>query len=445
MKDTACPDNMVARASSLLERRKRPPLLPVPWGAAKGGYPCQDSQQDSQPLPSQQSVEAFSDTADYTTAESGNGTPCASPGISPVALAPRAKSEEASTASENDVVVLGDNFSHWVPAESPSLPCKVRCEEATNSLRVRRKFLSRPQIDCQLVQAAAEQSDPWMHQQCPRLSDRYEGFEKLGEGSCGVVYRVRSKTDNKDVAIKVMRMNDEERLNIARREYDVLRQVSHPNIIKAIDFFKYSQGAVLVLDYFPGKKLARAVRDAPGRRLPECTAQQLSIQLLGAIAKLHECDIIHRDVKADNILVSHDLTDLRLVDFNAAKHLAEGAPLTMTGTIDYMPPEVIYGDSPSQASDIWGAGLCVYTMLDGRLPSEWRSLRPRLLNFTQANLQPGPLVRLEGEKWEHLSEPCKETVMALLENCHDSRVTAADVMARPWLAPVELEPSPTSC
>jgi serine/threonine protein kinase len=280
-------------------------------------------------------------------------------------------------------------------------------------------------------------ADPFAHSQCSRLAEAYEGFEKLGEGSTGVVYKVRARTDNKEVAIKVMRMDDEEQLQIAQKEYDLLKHVNHPNIIRALDFFTFSMGAVLVLDYFEGKKLAKTVREAPDRHLQESTARHLCAQLLGAVSHLHSCGVIHRDIKADNILVSLDLTDLRLVDFNAAKQLTESQALTMTGTVDYMPPEVLSGESPSQAGDIWAIGLCLYLMLSGRLPSERRALRLRLDSLDEVPLYQGSLVRLDGDEWNRFSRPCKEVVSDCLKVY--SRPTASTILAMPWLA-VQPEP-----
>jgi len=278
-------------------------------------------------------------------------------------------------------------------------------------------------------------ADSVAHSRCSRLAEAYDGFQKLGEGSTGVVYKVRDRRDNKEVALKVMRMDDdEEQLQIAQKEYDLLKHVSHPNIIKALDFFTFSMGAALVLDYFDGKKLSKAVREAPGRHLQESAACHLSAQLLGAVHHLHSRSVIHRDIKADNILVSPDLTDLRLVDFNAAKQLRESQALTMTGTVDYMPPEVLSGESPSQAGDVWAVGLCIYLMLNGRLPSERRALRLRLDSLDEVPLYRGSLVRLDGDSWEDISEPCKDVVRDSLQYNHDLRPTASTVLAMPWFA-----------
>jgi serine/threonine protein kinase len=355
------------------------------------------------------------------------------PGLLPVATRNLKGGYHADRDETPEAYCGSTTASSCSPAITPDGSPKTISGKETPSLSQRRSaFRNRPSINCALVVQEQQPVDPFLHNHSSRLSEDYDGFVKLGEGSCGVVYKVRSRRDNTEVALKIMRMDDEERFSIARKEYDLLKQVSHPNIIRALDFFTYSMGAVLALDYFDGKKLTRAVREAPGRCLPESVARHLAAQLVGAISHLHLHDIIHRDVKAENILVSRDLTDLRLVDFNAAKQLVEGQALTMTGTVDYMPPESLQGDSPSQAGDVWATGLCLYLMLAGHLPSERRALRIKFDAFDKVGIQQGSLVQLDGETWNSISESCKQVVKKCLELDCDFRPLASTVLAMPW-------------
>jgi len=320
------------------------------------------------------------------------------------------------------------------PGVSPKIKHRTSSEEAITPLRLRRRGgKDKLSINCELV-LQDRPGDVLDCFQSARLTDEYEGFEKLGEGSSAVVYKVRVRADSTVVALKVMRMDDEEQFFNARKEYDLLKHVSHPNIIRGLDFFTYPMGAVLVLEYFDGLKLARAVRQAPNRHFQEATARHLSTQLIDATAHLHSCGVIHRDIKADNVLISHDLMDLRLVDFNAAKQLAESQALTMTGTVDYMPPEVLQGDSPSQAGDVWAIGLCLYLMLYGQLPSERRALRISFDSMDEATPKQGSLVRLDGDRWQDISEPCKQVVRECLEVDCAFRPTSSEILTRSWLA-----------
>merc|ERR1719181_114525 len=131
----------------------------------------------------------------------------------------------------------------------------------------------------------------------------------------------------------------------------------------------------MVLSYFPGKNLEDAVKCRG--RMSEDTSKYLFNALALAVDHLHQQGIIHRDVKASNILVADDHSDLKLVDFNTAQRTMEGGALTLTGTVDYLPPEALLGESLCEKSDVWAAGLCLHLMLTGTPPVERRLFSSR--------------------------------------------------------------------
>merc|ERR1719161_2562394 len=101
------------------------------------------------------------------------------------------------------------------------------------------------------------------------------------------------------------------------------------------------------MEWIDGSSLEDAVKRSPGVRLQEADARLLFSQLIGAIDYIHQRRIVHRDVKVQNILVSMNLRDLKLIDFNTARFLSEGVSLTMTGTKAFWAPEVLLGEPPS--------------------------------------------------------------------------------------------------
>jgi len=247
--------------------------------------------------------------------------------------------------------------------------------------------------------------------------DGYDGLDKLGRGTFAVVYMAKRQSDGKDVALKhVSGLQDSESVAAARKEFLALQSFRHPHIIQAFDFLEAIGSACLVLEYYEGLTLAKAAKRQP---FPEPVAVQLFLMLAGAVLALHERSFVHCDIKPDNIMVSKDFTDLRLIDFNSAQRL-EGAALTMTGTPLFQPPEVQHGfESPSELSDIWSLGLSLYFMLTGRLPRS-------LTNGSGARLQ------LDSALWEGLSESCKRVLNQCLSIDKKNRAGIAMLLSKEW-------------
>jgi len=287
-----------------------------------------------------------------------------------------------------------------------------------------------PPIDCSLAAVGAAAVNPFVNSECQSISERFEVLESLGQGTTAVVYRGCERSSGRQVALKVLRIQDEELLSTARHEYELLRSVEHPNIIRALDFFTYPRGAVLVLEFFEGRSLEATVAEAPGGHFTEGVACTLFAALLRAVECLHQFGILHRDVKAANVLVSTDLADLRLIDFNTARRVLDGA-LTMTGTADYLPPEVLLGEPHTAASDVWAAGLCLRLMLAGAPPLE----RKRFSSHEAF----GRAVESQVEGWfdgphlELASDQCKRVLRRCLTVDPEERPKAAELLESEWL------------
>jgi len=303
----------------------------------------------------------------------------------------------------------------------------VRPAVSTSSkLQERKKRLAPLSLN---VEVACKSFEDGFSGDSPPIKQLYEMLEILGQGSTGVVYRAQCKKDQRIVAVKTMHARDEEMRSILREEFEILCKLSHPHIIQAFDFFTHKDQAALVLEYFPGHSLTSAIKEAPGHLFPEASAQLLFKMLLQAIDYLHNRRIVHRDVKTDNVLVSKRLDDLRLVDFNTARRLCQGA-LTMTGTQEYSPPEVLLGESPSESGDIWCAGLCLHLMLCGNMPERGTG-RLCLAAYAQAvATQP---VLLSGAAWQGISAPCKAVLSKCLALKKNERPAAMTLLSQPWL------------
>jgi len=251
--------------------------------------------------------------------------------------------------------------------------------------------------------------------------DHYEMLEQLGRGSVATVRKAIRKKDGLVVSLKISGSKDKSAL--VEAEFKILQSIKHPNIIRAFDYLETSVSSILVLEYFDGSSLEEAVHQSSLGHFPELTARELFRALLSAVCYLHSHRIIHRDVKPSNVMVSAGLSDLRLLDFNVAKRLTEGGSLTVTGTRLYFAPEVINGEPPSEANDVWGCGICVFYMLAGRLP--WK-------NLPEGVFVDHPELKVQGSWCQALSEPCRSVIRQCLIVESHWRPPVRTIMLHEW-------------
>ncbi len=204
---------------------------------------------------------------------------------------------------------------------------------------------------------------------------RYTILEEIGEGGMAVVYRANDSRLDRDVAIKVIRKGAfpadhmDRILKRFEREAKALARLSHPNIMKVHDYGEHEGSPFLVMEYLPGGNLKKKII---GKPWPWQGAIQLLLPIAEALDYAHSQNMIHRDVKPSNILLTQRGQPM-LTDFGIAKMLEveEGQTLTGTGmgvgTPEYMSPEQWKGQA-SPRSDIYSLGVILYELLAGRKP-----------------------------------------------------------------------------
>jgi len=205
---------------------------------------------------------------------------------------------------------------------------------------------------------------------------RYQILEQLGTGGMATVYKAFDTRLEREVAIKVIRREafapDEMEMLLKRfeREAKSLGRLSHPNIVGVIDYGEHEGAPYLVMEYLSGGTL----KERLGKPIPWRNAVQMIIPIAQALDYVHARNIINRDVKPSNILMSEDgqpmLTDFGLVKIFGEKG-KEATHLTSTGTglgtPDYMAPEQWTGEATAQ-SDLYSLGVVLYEMITGHKP-----------------------------------------------------------------------------
>jgi len=205
------------------------------------------------------------------------------------------------------------------------------------------------------------------------LDHRYKIVTRLGKGSYGSVFQVRDQELQRDVALKLLHPHLAEEAEDRRRfihEARALAMVNHPFVVHVYDVNDKSKPPYFTMELITGVTLANEL--APGRGLPIVRVLDITRKLCDAVDCIHRSNLVHRDIKADNILLTPE-GDPRLMDFGIA--LADGQTrLTAAGygmgTPESAAPEQIGGGAVTKAVDIYALGILVFHMLTGRRPFE---------------------------------------------------------------------------
>lgn len=219
-----------------------------------------------------------------------------------------------------------------------------------------------------------------------RLNGRYKLLQLIGGGGMANVYLARDIILDRDVAVKVLRLdfvNDELFIKRFRREAQAATSLNHENIVTIYDVGEDDGIYYMVMEYVRGCTLKQYIQQhAP---LPVQEALRMMDQLTGAIAHAHQNGVIHRDIKPQNILVSEDGT-LKITDFGIAVALSS-TTITQTnsvlGSVHYLSPEQAKGGMATEKSDIYSLGIVMFELLTGQLPFSGESAVAIVLKHLQ--------------------------------------------------------------
>ncbi len=267
----------------------------------------------------------------------------------------------------------------------------------------------------------------------------YRILGKVGEGGMGAVYRALDVRLEREVAIKVLPedvIQNPERVQRFQREARLLAALNHHGIASIYDIENLADRPCLVLELVPGQDLAELSQQGPMETL---RALRLFHQAAEALAAAHQADILHRDLKPGNMMVTPD-GRLKILDFGLAKtigtqlstkaHLEtqEGAVL---GTASYLAPEQLQGESLDARSDVWGLGCCLFEVLTGKQAFAGKTLGATLTSVLTTE-----------PDWEAL--PQNDVLRALIKDCLEknpqerlSSMTEFAERLDPLLLPVE--------
>lgn len=236
----------------------------------------------------------------------------------------------------------------------------------------------------------------------------YLVVEQIGAGGMGMVFRASDQQLERDVAIKVLppgMLADESARKRFRREALTLAKLNHPNIGTVYEFGSQEDLDYLVMEYVGG--VALDTRLGYGA-LPQKDVLRLGFQLADGLASAHDHGVIHRDLKPANLRLTED-NRLKILDFGLAQFVRKDLDLGATasisenrkvsGTLPYMSPEQLRGETTDQRSDIWSAGAVLFELATGRRPFPSQQVPllidsilnkpPEMVSVANAKMSPG--------------------------------------------------------
>ncbi|HUJ13444.1 MAG TPA: serine/threonine-protein kinase [Thermoanaerobaculia bacterium] len=233
----------------------------------------------------------------------------------------------------------------------------------------------------------------------PQSFDRFEVLRVLGKGGMGTVYLARDPRLDRPVALKVLHAEDvgtDERRARFLREARTAAAIRHPNVATIYEVGESGGIPFIVMEYCEGETLSQRLRSV---RLETAEFLKIAKQIAAGVAAAHEGGIVHRDLKAANIIIEPD-GHVKILDFGLAKALHRDVPMTIEtatgqffGTLHYLSPEQARGQPADERSDLFSVGVVFYQMATGHLPFD--SDVPLMVLEKVRDAEPEPFVPVD--------------------------------------------------
>lgn len=267
------------------------------------------------------------------------------------------------------------------------------------------------------------------------IGDNFSMHEELGRGAFGSVCRATDNRNERVMAVKTIPKGSVKDPNKLKQEFNVIRQMDHPHICKALECYEDTKYIYFVMELLMGGTLMEQLTSR--EKFGEGPASHIMRQVMSALAYLHEANFIFRDLKTENVVFSNpegkepaDRRDVKLIDFGLCCQIVKGAKIChAAGTPYSVAPELVTTPIQyDQKCDAWSAGVVLFMTLCGKYPFTAKS-KDELM--TKIRKEP---CKFNAPAWKRVSGQAQALVSELLRKQADKRVSVGEALQHKWFS-----------
>uniref|UniRef100_A0A3Q1H7Z1 Uncharacterized protein n=1 Tax=Anabas testudineus TaxID=64144 RepID=A0A3Q1H7Z1_ANATE len=262
-----------------------------------------------------------------------------------------------------------------------------------------------------------------------KVTDHYNLQEKLGMGKFGLVFKLTHKETGHVYAGKFYKGRRTKEREAARKEIELMNYLHHPKLVQCVAAYDHKPEMVMVMEFIAGGELFERIVDDSFEHTEPASVRYMQ-QILEGIAFMHQQNIVHLDLKPENIVcVDNTGTSIKIIDFGLASRLDGNTPLkVMHGTPEFVAPEVINYEPVCLATDMWSIGVICYILLSGESPFQGNSDAESLALVTAAQWE------FDEESFDEITDEAKNFISSLLNKDPRRRMSCEEALAHHWMA-----------